>query len=56
MNILHLRNPVEINPDDVLADFGMQLDSSVMTVYQRNNEIATVQQVNQTAPLTPLPI
>lgn len=50
MNIAPLRTPVEINPNDVLADFGMQLDDTTVTVYQRNNEIATVQQVT---PLTP---
>jgi len=37
MNIAPLRTPVEINPNDVLADFGMQLDDTTVTVYQRNN-------------------
>lgn len=44
MNILHLANPVEINPDDVLRDYGIDTDvtSPVVTVIQRNDNIATV--------------
>lgn len=50
MNILPLRNPVEINPDDVLADYGLQLDSTTVTVYQQNNEITTLQPVSSLTP------
>ena len=44
MNILHLANPTEINPDDVLRDYGIDTDvtSPVVTVIQRNDNIATV--------------
>lgn len=44
INVPRLGNPTEINPDDVLRDYGIDTDitSPVVTVIQRNDNIATV--------------
>ena len=44
INVPRLANPTEINPDDVLRDYGIdtEITSPVVTVIQRNDNIATV--------------
>lgn len=44
INVPRLANPTEINPDDVLRDYGIDTDvtAPVVTVIQRNDNIATV--------------